>query len=138
MSSDNPGHLMIRYRASLGNVGSYQASSIPFLTSSILVPSGSSPIFVQFPMVSKNITIRNTVNVASASAPLKFGFSSNGVAGTNYIQLDNGESFTSDFRVAGVFLQASGSSCYASVAAGLTTIDARELPYNWSGSSGVG
>ena len=144
---DNPDRLMIRYRSGLGNVGSYQASSIPFLSSSIPLTSGDPPTYIGFPKVSKFITIKNTVSPASASAPLKFGFSSYGVGfpggpiantGSNYIELANGESFSGDFRVAGVFLQASGSDCNASVAAGLTMIDAGELPYNWSGSLGVG
>lgn len=142
---DNPDRLMIRYRSALGNVGSYQASSIPFLSSSIPLPSGSEPTLISFPKVSKFVTIRNTMNPASASAPIRIGFSANGISpsaqpntGSNYIQLDNGESFSGDFRVVQVWLQASGSTSEASVAAGLTMIDASELPYNWSGSLGVG
>lgn len=144
---DNPDRLMIRYRSALGNVGSYQASSIPFLSSSIPLPSGDEPTRICFPKVSKFVTIRNTMNPASASAPLRVGFSSYGVGfpggpiantGSNYIQLDNGESFSGDFRVVEVWLQASGSTSEASVAAGLTMIDAGELPFNWSGSLGVG
>lgn len=136
--TDNPDRLMIRYRSALGNVGSYQASSIPFLSSSIPLEGGGSPTLIGFPKVTKFITVKNTTSAASASAPVRFGFSESGVQAENYIALDNEESFSGDFRVSQVWLQASSGSTQASVAAGMTMIESSELRSNWSGTLGVG
>lgn len=69
------------------------------------------------------------------------GFSANGVNGTNYYTLDNGESYTADIRVVSVFLRGDVSSCTATVIAGLTGIQSTlsdTLGPNYSGSIGVG
>ena len=68
-------------RSGLNNVGMYQISGIPFVTSSLAseVPgpdddSQSQPVRVMFPFVTKFITIRNTgIN------ELRVGFSADGV-----------------------------------------------------------
>ena len=130
-------------KAGLGNVGSYQMSGVPFLTSSLAVPaSPGTPIVVEFPYVTRFITVTNTVPATSASAPLRFGFSEEGVQGTvnnNYLVLDNGESFEAEFRVTKIFLIADTTfASSGSVAAGLTGITAAYLINNWSGSAGVG
>ena len=44
----------------LGNVASYQASTQPFLTSSLHV-TGSSPLEIKFPAVTKFVTVTNTL-----------------------------------------------------------------------------
>ena len=65
-------------RPGLGHVGSYQTSGIPYLTSSLAVPgSGGSPLQVDFPGVTKFITVTNT-----GGADMRFGFSDAGVRGT--------------------------------------------------------
>lgn len=127
----------------LGNVGSYQMSGVPFLTSSLEVPASSgTPIVVEFPYVSRFVIITNTVPATSASAPLRFGFSENGVQGVvnnNFIVLDNGESFEAELRVTKVFLISDSiNPSSGSIAAGLTGVQAEYLENNWSGSSGVG
>ena len=130
-------------KAGLGNVGSYQMSGVPFLTSSLEVPaSPGTPIVVEFPYVTRFVTITNTVPATSASAPLRFGFSEAGVQGTvdnNFIVLDNGESFEAEFRVTKVFLISDSiNPTSGSIAAGLTGVQASCLEHNWSGSAGVG
>jgi hypothetical protein len=74
-----------------------------------------------------------------ADAPLRFGFSANGVSGSNYIKLMNEEEYEADFKVSRIYLMADTAvATTASVSAGLTGIPASQLQHNWSGSSGVG
>ena len=135
---------MLSYHSpGLGNVGSYQMSARPFLTSSLTVPETSgTPLQISFDTVTSFIVITNTLPGSATNVPLRFGFSENGVKGTvtnNYGILNNGESFEADFRVTSVFLLSdSVNQCSASVIAGLTGISNQRLPNNWSGSSGVG
>lgn len=129
----------------LGSVGSYQMSGIPFASSSITVPVNSStPLKIQFPYVAKFVTVVNE-NTGSNVA-MRVGFSALGVSGsgTNYFLLDNGESYTGEWRIEDIFLISNSTSqTSASVIAGLTPIP-RGVPAitgsgnNWSGSSGVG
>lgn len=124
-------------KAGLSNVGSYQASGIPWASSSLIAPaSGSTPLEVDFPLVTKSIIVKN---VSATTGSLRVGFSENGINGTNFFLLDRGESFACDLRVSKVFLMSNnGTALSASIVAGLTNIPATELPNNWSGSSGVG
>ena len=91
------------------------------------------------------VTISNTNT--GANVPLRFGFSTNGVtgsaaggAGDYYFVLDNGDSYTGEFRITNLYLISDTASTptSASIVAGLTGIQTRELPANWSGSVGVG
>jgi len=130
-----------QYQSGLGSVGAYQASSRPFLSSSIAVLQSGTPVVkISFPTVTKFITVKNTGPVGSEEAVLRVGFSENGIAGTNYFILENDESFSADWRVSAVYMRVDAGSfnATASVIAGETGIDARELPHNWTGSIGVG
>lgn len=132
-----------KYTFGLGNVGSYQISSIPYLSSSLTIPaSGSTPKVISFPNVSRFVIITNTEPPTSPSRPFRFGFSEAGVEGlndNNYVVLDNGESFTAEFRVIKVFLMSDdGFEASGSVHAGLTGIKKNHLLDNWSGSAGIG
>lgn len=124
----------------LGNVGNYQVSSIPFLTSSLVVPAfGSTPLQIVFPYVTKTVTVKNETSTSAAGKIIRLGISANGVNGTNYIKLNNGESFSADIKVTTIYLVSNDASTVeASVYAGLTGIENENLPYNWSGSAGVG
>jgi len=77
---------------------------------------------------------------------MRVGFSVLGISGsgTNFFLLDNGESYTGEWRVEDIFLISNSTSqTSASVIAGLTPIP-RGIPSfvstgnNWSGSAGVG
>lgn len=127
----------------LGSVGSYQMSGIPYVSGNITVPANSStPLKIQFPYVTKFVTI---VNTGSAATPnLKVGFSQNGVSGSNFFSLAYGESYTGEWRIEDIFLfSATTSQTSASIVAALTPIP-RGVPAisgsgnNWSGSAGVG
>lgn len=125
-------------KAGLSNVGSYQASGIPWASSSLIAPANTdAPLEVSFPQVTKNIIVKN---VSSPSVNLRVGFSVNGVVNSsNYFILSGGESFASDLRVTKLFLLSNnGTPVTASIVAGLTNISAADLPNNWSGSAGVG
>ena len=125
----------------LGSVGQYQASSRPFLSSSIAVVASGTPVVkVSFPTVTKFITVKNTGPVGSDAAVLRVGFSENGIAGTNYFILENDESYSADWRVSAVYLRVDSGAvnATASVIAGETGIDSLDLVNNWSGSVGVG
>ena len=144
MSSGNP------YYVGLQNVGSYQVSGHPYATSSIAAPANSgTPTEVVFPDVTQRIFVSN-VNVAS---PLRVGFSSNGVKGTNYFIIPQATSATNfptqEFRVkvSAIYLLSNTTTpTSASVFAELTNIGISHLQNsgpngvgnNWSGSVGVG
>jgi hypothetical protein len=132
-----------KYTYGLGHVPSYQASAVPYLTSSLVVPaSGSTPLEIFLPAVSRFVVITNNTPASSTNVPMRFGFSSNGVSGVennNYGILNNQESFEAEFRVTRVYLMTDTvSECTGSVVAGLTRISSTHLSDNWSGSSGVG
>lgn len=131
----------IKNRVGIGHVPSYQISGIPYVTGTLAVENSSgNATVVNFQNVTKFVTVKNEVPSADASAPLRFGFSELGVNGSNYVILDNGESYTGDLRCSRVYLLGETSSpTSASVIAGLTGIDAEQnLAHNWTGSLGVG
>lgn len=124
-------------KAGLNNVGSYQVSSIPFLTSTVAPAFGNTPAKVSFPTVTRFVTIKNID--LNANRRLRVGFSENGVNTNNYLILTQHESFTADFKITSVFLVSEEAfAISASVVAGLTGIDSTQLSTNWSGSLGVG
>lgn len=122
-------------KSGLGNVGSYQVSGVPFLTSSLAVPgSAGTSVVVEFPSVTRFITIKN-----DGSEPLKFAFSEAGLQGTNYFTVATGSHFQAEWKVIRVYmLSATTSATSASVAAGLTGIEKSSIINNWSGSLGIG
>ena len=118
----------------LNAVGQYQQSGIPFASASILV-SNSSVTEVEFPTITKFVTVVN--EHSGSSAKLRVGFSSAGIVGTNYFILENGESYTGEFRVSSIFILGDSTPSTASVIAGLTMIETNNLPNNWSGSTSI-
>lgn len=134
MSTD----FMSLHRPGIGNASSYQVSGIPWVSSSLIVPtSGSTPLEITFPQVTKSIVVKN---VSTGSVLMRVGFSANGVKNTNnYFLLSAGESFAEELKVTRIYLMSNnGTPLTASIVAGLTNIPAVELTNNWSGSLGVG
>ena len=130
----------------LGDVASYQVAAIPFASSSITVPINSAaPLKIQFPYVTKFVTVSN--ENTGTNVQMRVGFSINGVSGsgTNWFLLDNGESYTGEWRIEDLYLISNSTSqTSASIIAGLTSIP-RGIPAlgassgnNWSGSTGIG
>ena len=115
-------------------------SAKPFLSASIVV-SNSSVTEIKFPAVTSFLTIQNTH--AGSNVPLLVGFSENGVLGDDgyKLVLDNGKSYTGDFRVRYVYLAGEGAPCTGSIIAGLTGIESElrtDDGVNYSGSVGIG
>jgi len=125
------------YSVGLQNVGSYQVSGQPFLSSSITVPANTAaPLEIKFNQVTKFVIIRNEVDSAG---DIRVGFSSGGLAGTNFVRLAVSESLSADYKVTSVFLRSNTAAQQsASIVAGLTNIPSDRLKTNWSGSNGVG
>ena len=127
-----------RYYPGVSSVGQYQMSGEPYATSSLVV-SPSAATEIKFPAVTKFFTVVNTHS--GSSSPLRVGFSQNGVAGSNYFVLDNGESYTGELRVRYLYLLGDFAGTTGSIIAGITGIES-ELSgvsgYNYSGSQGVG
>jgi len=116
----------------------YQASGIPFVTSSIVTLGQVKEI--TFDKVSKFLIVKNTGASATAIA---VGFTENGLksSNSNYFILSGSESFSADLKTDRLFISgAVGASTSFSVVAGLTYIAWTEmLPVTGSnGFSGVG
>jgi len=108
-------------------------SGKPYATASLEI-AADAVTELTFPYVTKFVTVVNSHQ--GSSAPLVFGFSELGCTETNnYIQLDNGESYTGEWRVRSIFLIGGGAPTTGSVYAGLTGVEA---PLDYSGSAGVG
>lgn len=125
-------------RPGLGNTNSYLTSGIPFVTSSVVSPAlGQESLVIEFPQVTKFITVKNTT---ANSHPVRIGFSRNGINGSNFFLLDKDESFSAELRVVDLHILSNDPSHNPTVTiiAGLTSIDRNELQNNWSGSAGVG
>ena len=80
----------------LNAVGQYQLSGIPYATSTLAIDSATATE-LEFPTVTKFVTVVN--EHSGSSAKLRVGFSAAGIAGNNYFILDNGESYTGEFRL---------------------------------------
>ena len=130
----------------LNSVGQYQMSGIPYVSSSILImPSDHPPKEIKFPTITKFVTVVN--DHSGSNAPLRVGFSETAFGTTEFVNrhyfvLNNGESYTGEFRVAKVYLageNAAGST--ASVVAGLTQIETGNLGVNggdnWGGTDSI-
>lgn len=105
----------------LNNTAEYIASGLPWATASVVTTSSFN---VTFPFVTNELVITN-----SGSLPLRVGFTSNGVNGSNYLTVLAGQTTRLDVRLTKLYLRAdtSGSVTF-SMFAGLTQIPARSMP----------
>ena len=103
------------YKAGLRNVGSYQASGLPYVSGGIDA-RGTDGITIKFPAVTRWITVSNI----PTGEEVRVAFSANGVVNTEYFELPGATvSPRLEMRVTAVHL--SGSS-NVSLMAGLTSI----------------
>ena len=112
-----------KYTFGLGNVGSYQISSIPFLSSSLTIPaSGSTAKIIEFPNVTRTIIITNTLPTTDPSLPFRFAFSAEGITGdvnNNYVPVAVTQSalFTGgNNNIGGTLILISGSTSASNAA----------------------
>jgi hypothetical protein len=136
------------YGVGLGNVGSYQVSGVPYTRGKVAAPANSgTPTQIVFPDVTQRIIVSN-INTA---APLRVGFSSNGVkTGGNFFVLPPATANvypTAEFRVKVselYLLSDTGAPTSGSIFAELSNIETTLLANSgpngssWSGSDGVG
>lgn len=110
MPLDNP-------QAGTGYAAEFQSSALPWVTSS--VAAIGDPQRLNFDHVSRFITVLNN---GAGTDKLGFGFTFNGTTGSNFFQLNAGQSVTVELRVAEMYIKAiSGTPAY-SVCAGMTTV----------------
>ena len=123
------------YKAGLRNVGSYQASGLPYVSGNINA-SITDGTYITFPAVTRWI-------VVSVPTETRIAFSANGLLGTNHFTLpDNGVSPRLEVRVTELHLSGSNK---VHVMAGLTAIEPAAIDNdtlspdgrNWSGSVGT-
>ena len=125
-----------------GMVSEYQASGVPFVTSSAANEvGGTTPIKVSFPFVTRWVVVHNTNKTNSDT--LRLGFTSNGVKGTNgsknYFLIDGLEQTVRlEAKCSELwFLADDGTKpCGFSVMAGLTNVPVNQF-FVISGSNGV-
>jgi hypothetical protein len=124
------------YKAGLGNVGSYQVAAVPWVSGNI---NPNTTPRIDFPSVTSWIVVHN-----HGANPARVGFSSLGLAGTNYITIPSGSSSPRlELKVVELYL--GGTSTSIDVCAGLTGIPVVEINNqsvspdgtNWSGSAGA-
>ena len=127
----------------INNVPAYQVSGRPFCSGGINCSPGTGPQVVEFPYVSRWISVINN----DISNSVKVGFSEAGVNGTNFFTVPNlggapgllAHTHVLEVKASQIWI--SGSS-NVDVVAGLTSIlpdrtNTSDGP-SWSGSSGVG
>jgi len=102
------------------NTAEYLASGLPYVTAS---STGSEVTVIEFPFVTKFFLVKNT-----GSSSMGFGFTANGVVGSNSFTLEPSQSFQGDIRVKDLFLHSGGGTNTFEVIAGLTGIARKNFP----------
>jgi len=116
------------YSVGLNNVGSYQASGIPFASGSI---DATALNHIEFPSVTRWVQIFN-----HSATPVSCSFSALGMTSDNYFRVPaTSSSPRLEMKITGLFLSGSTN---IDVVAGLTNIPTNLIDSNWSGSIGVG
>jgi len=135
-----------QYKAGLHNVGSYQVSGTPYVTGSLIAPSGNAaqPLEITFPSVTQRIQIHNN----NSTYAIKIGFSANGVKSSNHWLVEehstNGK--TADrlemkVKTDKIYLISADATHTVGniyILAELTGITGYKLTENYSGSAGIG
>jgi len=132
MTFDNP-------KGGLGYAAEFQSSALPWVTSSV-APAAGSPVRFDFAKVTRFITVSNRDSVFSGA--ISFAFTRNGITGTggvgsNKYILQGGQSVTLEVRIKTLYLQGELGTPPYSLFAGLTNIDALNMP-NLSGTLPTG
>lgn len=105
-------------QAGFNSVAEYQASGLPWATSTTL----TGDLEVNFPMVSRSVTIMN----ATGGGDLKIAFTRTGMSSSNYVTLKAGSTFKEEIRVAKLFLN--GTASVISIFGSLTGISSGSCP----------
>lgn len=113
--------------AGFSSAGEFQSSALPYVTSSQAPVAASDVLRIDFPKVTRFITISN---YDSAANKLRIGFTQNGVklSGNYFLIAGGGIPVTLELRVKSLFLAGDTTSPNFSLCAGLTSVDARHMP----------
>ena len=115
-----------QYRGSGTNsVGAYQMSGIPWFTSSIIALSSTIEQF-NFPYVTRAVTVHNGSH--SNSHGLFVGVTENGLLGSNYFHLHEGETLRMEIRTKTLFLKTDKNNTEYSILAELSTVPSNSFP----------
>ena len=106
-------------RSGPGNVGEYQTSGLPWVTAS---SATATPVKIDFPYVTNQITFK------AVGGSMRFGFTANGVNGTNYFTLYSSQSLSVDLRTKQLWVRSDSGTVGYEVIAGLTLIQWRDFP----------
>jgi hypothetical protein len=118
MPLDNP-------QGGFGYAGEFQSAALPWVTSSI-APAAGSPVRYDFPFVTRFISI---TNLASSPNTLSIGFTYNGITKTNNkVIVPPGATLQFEWRVKSIWVQGENGTPAYNLAAGLTTILAKNMP----------
>lgn len=124
MSLDNP-------RSGLNAAAEFQASALPWVTSSV-APAAGSPVEFRFPKVTRFITVSNRDATFANSLSIAFTrggiISGSGGIGQQKYLLHGGQAATFELRVKSLFLQGENGTPPFSIMAGLTNVDASMMP----------
>lgn len=120
-------------KSGFGHAGEFQSSALPYVTSSQAPLASGGALEIAFPNVTRVITVTNR---EAPGTYLRVGFTRNGVQTSgNYYLLNGGDTIVAELRIKSLFLAGHTTLAACSVLAGLTTVDARDMPL-LSGSEG--
>ena len=125
------------HRPGLGNVGSYQVSSMPYITGSADMGSSGEEHRHQFDSVAKSVTIINrSAGAGGASggmtADIRVHFNATGsgrvVDGMHYVGLENdGDSITLNMKCKEIYVSSNVANAAYTLIAELTNIPSSEM-----------
>ena len=137
-SNDNKqGGVSRHYRPGLGNVGSYQVSSLPYITGSSNMGGSGIEHRHQFDNVAKSVTI---INRSAGTAPsqdamtadIRVHFNATGsgrvIDGLHYVGLENdGDSITLNMKCKEIYVSSNVANAAYTLIAELTNIPSSEM-----------
>ena len=111
-------------------VPAYQASGVPFVTSSLSSDLTTTPVQIDFPYVTRFFVVNNI-----GAVPIRVGFTENGVNAkgsgnaSNYFLLEaSGSTGRLELRCKSLFIRTSNSTGGYTLLAGLTGINSGQFP----------
>jgi hypothetical protein len=117
----------------------YQSSALPWVTSSAAAPASGNPIQYSFNYITRFVSV---TNLSTGSSTMSVGFTANGMASNNKVIVPAGQHALWEWRCTSVFVQGESGTPPYSLAVGLTTIPAGQMPAltgsfpdgtNWAG-----
>lgn len=109
-------------RSGPNNVGEYQTSGLPWVSSSSVT---TAPFKIDFPYVTNGISL----HVTGGTVGLRLGFTLNGVNGSNFITITNTDGWSHmPIRCKSVFIRSETGTVPFSLLASLTLIEEKVFP----------